>query len=201
MTVMGKKMDQNFGSTYEFAFTYFNLSVFQAIPARLFILLLIRTPSTAGVKCRRCFLGSAWCFGQVCCAEAPRQPKPRWLCWQGWAPHHPWMQSRVAELGSALPEFAEGLAAIPLGHTFPWLAVPQGAPLCNPVPAELHNSRGLPESLQCWGFLKVVSFKNKERSKRTFRGEVCVWPKKVLANSRNWCFPNKGQKHLEMIYA
>lgn len=47
--------------------------------------------------------------------------------------------------------FGEGLAAIPLGQTYPWLCVPKGTPPCSPGPADLQHSRGLvPERLQCW---------------------------------------------------
>lgn len=63
--------------------------------------------------------------------------------------------------------FGEGLAAIPLGQTYPWLCVPKGTPPCSPGPADLQHSRV--------SYLSVCNAgvcKNKERSKRTFWGEA-----------------------------
>lgn len=49
---------------------------------------------------------------------------------------------------------------------------------------------------------EVVAFKSKkQKDVLGWGGRFVCGQKKALANSKNGCFPNKGQKHLEMIYA
>lgn len=136
------------------------------------IIHLVANKSVAGVKCKRCFLGGcAWYFGQVCSADAPRQPQPGGCAGKGWALRHPpdgeqglWAWLRTARVSRGLEK-----GWLP-SH---WVRPTPGC-VC---PGEHHPA--LLGLLTC--SIPVVSYlsvcnagvcKNKERSKRTFWGEA-----------------------------